>query len=76
MAAAVVGSAWNQPAVQPVFSRHLVNDNSIYNVSVHAFDLDGDGDNDVAATGGQEVMWYRNEGLMVRVRAPGRRVLS
>lgn len=42
--AASLGSASDPPTGQLVFSPHVVDDLSRTNASIHAFDLDGDGE--------------------------------
>ena len=49
---------------QPTFTDHTISDSANYAVSVHAADVDGDGDMDVlsASEYDDKIAWYENDG--------------
>ena len=49
---------------QPTFTEHAISDSANYAVSVHAADVDGDGDMDVlsASEYDDKIAWYENDG--------------
>jgi hypothetical protein len=51
-------------AAEPSFSEHVITTNADGAASVHAGDLDGDGDIDVASASGNDdtIAWYENDG--------------
>lgn len=62
--AASVGFASDPPVGQLVFSPHLIDDHSIYNGSVQAFDLDGDGELEIvgAAITDDSIHYWKRDG--------------
>ena len=51
-------------SAQPTFTDHTISTSADYAVSVHAADVDGDGDMDVlsASRNDDKVAWYENDG--------------
>ena len=63
--AGTFGTASDQPEGQLVFSPHLVDDHSRFNASVHAFDLDGDGEFEIvgAAIADDSIHYWKRDRL-------------
>jgi FG-GAP-like repeat len=62
--AASFGYASDQPAGQLVFSPHLIDDHSPFNASVHACDLDGDGELEIvgASMADDSIHYWKQDG--------------